>query len=80
MQIRRKIDENSYAVVNVELVTKALFLHNTTVVTSKINKDKYPNKIRDISNVQGIAISGMYMCHVIRKYPELFIDINFIVI
>ena len=44
-----KIDKNYYVVVNVDgkgdLVTKALFLHNTKVVTSKIKNDKARKKI-----------------------------------
>ena len=39
-----KMDENNYVVVSVEgagkLVTKATFLHNTKITSSKMNEDK----------------------------------------
>ena len=77
-----KIDENNYVVVYVDgkgqLVTKAFFLHNTKVVTSKINEDAAREKSRDNSHVQGRAISEMEMRHTILKYPEVFTDLQFI--
>ena len=79
-----KIDKNYYVVVNVDgkgdLVTKALFLHNTKVVTSKIKNDKARKKIWDNSRVQDREISEMEMCHVIIKYTEVFNDLNFVAI
>lgn len=77
-----KIDENNYVVVNVDgkgqLVTKAVFLHNTKVVTSKIHEDQAREKSRDNSHMQGRAISQMEMLHVMLKYPEVYSNLNFI--
>ena len=62
------------------LVKNAYFLHNTKVITSKINKDKYCKKIQDNSHEQGREISEMDMRHVLLKYQEVFTNLNLIAV
>jgi hypothetical protein len=81
-----KIDEQNFVIVNVDgqrngaLVTKSQFLHNTKVVSSKINEDKAKENMRGNDHPQGRAISLMEMYHHIFKYPEIYTDLNFVII
>ena len=77
-----KIDEQNYIVVYVDkfggnLVTKATFLHNTKVTSSKINEEKEKKK-QDKGYPQGRVISHMEMLHHMLKYPEVITNLNFI--
>ena len=79
-QLHIKMDEDNYVVVSVEgagkLVTKAKFLHNTKITSSKMNEDKNIYKHRKYP--QGGFISHMEMLHVMLKYPEVVTNIDFI--
>ena len=78
-----KIDEQNYVIVstdsqkNGKLVSKAYFLHNTKVSTSKINEEKLKDQNRMKHHVQGRAISQNEMLHMMFKYQEVFTDLNF---
>ena len=81
-----KIDEQNYIVVytdkesNGSLVTKATFLHNTKVATSKINEDKERKSKKDNAYPQGRCISHMEMLHHIFRYPEVTTNLKFVTI
>ena len=66
-----KIDEQNYVAIEVNgegrLVTKATFLHNTKVTSSKMAEDKEREK--DIKKPQGFCIRQLEMLHYIIKYP-----------
>ena len=74
------MDEHNYFVVSVDvsgkLITKATFLNNTKITSSKMGKDKDREKNR--INTQGNCISHIEMLHVMLKYPEVVTDIDFI--
>ena len=76
-----KIDEQNYIVVYFDnkcgsLVTKATFLHNTKVSSSKINEEKEKKK-HDKGYPQGRCISHMEMLHHMLKYPEVTTNLQF---
>ena len=77
-----KIDESNYVIINVDgkgqLVPKQVFLHNTKVVTSKINEDKAREKRRDKNHMTGKAIHQLEQLHSLFKYPEVVSDLNFV--
>jgi hypothetical protein len=79
-----KIDEQNYVVVfasgatNGKLITKATFLHNTKITSSKINEDKARESKRGSNHPQGRAVSQMEMLHMMLKYPEVYTDLNFV--
>jgi hypothetical protein len=79
-----KIDEQNYVIICTDgskigkLVSKAFFLHNTKVSTSKFNEDKVKDQNRNKNHVQGRAISQNEMVHVMLRYPEVSTDLNFI--
>lgn len=81
-----KIDEQNYVVVKVDdkstgsLMTKATFLHNTKVSSSKINEDKLREKKYESKYPQGRCISHMEMLHVMLKYPEVITNLSFVTI
>ena len=81
-----KIDEQNYVIVSTDsqqsgkLVSRAYFLHNTKVTTTKINEDKLKEKNRMKFHVQGRAISQNEMLHTMFKYPEIYTDLNFVAI
>lgn len=82
-----KIDEQNYVVVDVDnhsngaLVTKATFLHNTKITSSKLNEDKVKNSNkRDMSHPQGRIISHMEMLHHMLRYPEVITNLVFVTI
>ena len=74
------MDEQNYVVIEVDgtgkLVTKAIFLHNTKIASSKIAEDK--ERLKDKNKPQGRCISHMEMLHVILKYPEVITNLQFI--
>ena len=75
-----KIDEQNYVVViadgSFKLVTKATFLHNTKVTSSKMGEDKDREKHKNKD--QGICTSRMEMIHMVLKYPEVVKNLKFI--
>ena len=75
-----KIDEQNYIVIEVDgkgrLVTKATFLHNTKITSSKIAEDKAREK--DWKKPQGFCISHLEMLHNMLKYPEIVTNLDFI--
>jgi hypothetical protein len=78
-----KIDETNYVVIKIDghgrLVTRAHFLHNTKVTSTKIQEDKVREKENRNSNApQGRIISQMEMLHLILQYPEVYTDLNFV--
>jgi len=81
-----KIDEQNYVIIctdthkNGKLVTKAFFLHNTKVSTSKINKDKLKENNKSKYHCQGRIISQNEMIYLMLKYAEVYTDLNFIAI
>ena len=78
-----KIDEQNYIVIFVDtetngmLVTKATFLHNTKVTSSKMGEDKQRKQKSDSSYPQGRCISHMEMLHHMLKYPEVITNLRF---
>ena len=81
-----KIDEQNYVIIctdsqqNGKLVSKAYFLHNTKVSTTKINEDKVKEQNKKNFHVQGRAISQNEMLHVMFRYAEIYTDLNFIAV
>jgi predicted GIY-YIG superfamily endonuclease len=79
-----KIDDQNYVIVYVDiqtgksLMTKAAFLHNTKVTSSKINEDKERGKKKENGYPQGRCISHMEMLHHIFRYPEVITNLNFV--
>ena len=75
-----KIDEQNYCVIEVDgqsrLVSKATFLHNTKVTSSKIAEDEKRQK--DNNKPQGHCITLMEMLHLMLRYPEVYTNIEFI--
>jgi len=60
------------------LVTKAHFLHNTRVSSSKKQEDI--DRAKDDGKMQGRCISHMEMLHVMLKYLEVYTNLDFICI
>ena len=81
-----KIDEQNYVIIatdsttNGKLVTKAFFLHNTKVTTTKINEDKVKEQNRGNNHIQGRIISQNEMIHLMLQYAEVYSDLNFIAV
>ena len=79
-----KIDEQNYVIIGTDsskngaLVSRAYFLHNTKVSTSKFNEDKLKEQNRSKNHVQGRAISQNEMVHMMLRYAEVYTDLNFI--
>ncbi len=75
-----KIDEQNYVIIEVDgvgqLVSKASFLHNTKVSSSKNIQDKERNI--HSNKPQGRCIAIMEMLHVMLKYPEVATNLEFI--
>lgn len=75
-----KMDEQNYVVVKIDgrskLVTLAVFLHNTKVLSSKIAEDKERQK--DDNRVQGRCICHMEMLHMQLGYPEVVTNHSFV--
>ena len=73
-------NDKYYGVVLVDgsgkLVTKATFLHNTKVMSSKMGEDKDRDKHKNKSQLR--CISHMEMLHVLLKYPEVVTNLDFI--
>ena len=61
-------------------MSKAYFLHNTKVSTTKINEDKVKEQNKKNFHVQGRAISQNEMLHVMFRYAEIYTDLNFIAV
>eukprot|EP00957_Ditylum_brightwellii_P212251 15367136-Ditylum_brightwellii.AAC.3 len=81
-----KIDEQNFITVwadrakNGKLITKATFLHNIKITSSKINKDKDKESKRGFYHPQGCVLSLMEMLHVLFKYPEVYTDLKFVIV
>ena len=75
-----KIDEQNYVIICVDgegcLVSKATFLHNIKVSSSKAAEDSERKK--HSNKPQGRCISQMEMMHVMLKYPEVVTNLEFI--
>ena len=75
-----KIDEQNYVIVYVDgegkLITKATFLHNTKVTSSKMAEDEKRKKDEDKN--QGRTVTLTEILHVILEYPEVVTNLNFI--
>ena len=76
----QKIDEQNYVIIDVDgqgrITTRAVFLHNTKVASSKMGEDKERAKYDGM--IQGRCISLMEMMHVMLKYPEVYTNMRFI--
>ena len=79
-----KIDAQNYVIVhsdnnkNGRLVTKASFVHNSKLSSSKYNEEKAFNQRREKSHATGRAISLTEMLHNMLMYSEVATDLNFI--
>ena len=75
-----KVDEQNYVIVDVDgsgkMVTKATYLHNTKVVSSKMGEDKDRKKYQ--GKPSGRCIGPLEMLHLILQYPEVVRNLNFI--
>ena len=75
-----KIDEQNYVIIEVDgkgrLVSKATFLHNTKVSSSKNAQDSERQK--NASKPQGKCMAVLEMLHVMLKYPEIVTNLEFI--
>ena len=75
-----KIDEHNCVVVLVDvsgkLVTKATFLQNTKVTSSKMGEDK--DRETQKNKVPGRCMSHMEMLHMMLKFTEVVKNLEFI--
>ena len=75
-----KIDEQNYVIIEVDgkgrLVSKATFLHNTKVSSSKNAQDSEHQK--NATKPQGKCMAVLEMLHVMLKYPEIVTNLEFI--
>ena len=58
------------------MVTKATFLHNTKVTSSKMGEDK--DRLNNKKKPNGNVISVLQMLHHILQYPEIVTNLEFI--
>ena len=58
-------------------MTHGTFLHNTKIMTSKINEDRALSMKRDSKHARGRAISEMEMRQMILQYPEVHTNLVF---
>lgn len=76
-----KIDEQNYVVVEVDgrsqLITKAHYLHNTKISSSKTGEEKQKVTNKNHNKIQGRVISLLEMLHIMLKYPEVVTDVEF---
>ena len=80
MKYCAKVDEQNYVIVDVDgsgkMVTKATYLHNTKVASSKMGEDKDRKKYQ--GKPSGRCIGPLEMLHLILQYLEVVRNLNFI--
>ena len=74
-----KVDEQNFVIVQAEndskMVTKAKYLHNTKIVSSKMAEDKDCKKYEN--KVNGFCIGPLQMLHLQLQYPEAIQNLNY---